>query len=286
MSNRLALIVSDVDGTLVEFGGMAPSERLIAAVAAARAAGVHFALASGRTWEQVCPLSAALHLEGDIAICCQGAQIVQISTYDVRPKNLRLWTMDLEIVKELIRWARDHELRPSVVVEGRYHWQVGDRLPETMNFGADGWAEVADLEAATASGVQKFMAYGAAAQIDQLLGEAKSRFGARTSLFRGGQTLLECTALGADKGTALGWLMARLGLTAAQTAALGDGDNDESLFARAGYRIAVGEHSPTLRALAHRTSEGPAHDGAAKAIEWLLENQSLPQGTLIDASFD
>ena len=286
MYNRLALIASDVDGTLVPLGGLLPSQRLVAAVAAARAAGIHFALVTARTFEQTRPLVQALSLEGDVAICCGGAQIVRIGATDRPPENLHQQAMDPDAVREMIVWARARDLRPSVVIEGRYTWQVGDDLPENMHFGADGWAEVPDIFVAARIGVLKFMAHGEPSRLGELLDAAKPLFAGRVNIFRGAPSLIEATALGADKGAGLRWLLEHLGLESCQTAALGDGENDESLFAQAGYRIAMGEHAPILRPLAHRHGQGPSRDGAAKAIEWLTQSVSLPEGLLIEAHFD
>jgi Cof subfamily protein (haloacid dehalogenase superfamily) len=286
MPHRLVLIASDVDGTLLPLGGLLPSPRLVRAVAAARAAGIHFALVTARTWEQTRPLAQALSLEGDVAICCQGAQIVRIGAADQPPENLRYLAMDPDVVREMIAWARTRDLRPSVVIEGRYTWQAGEALPERMNFGAGGWAEVPDILVVAQAGVLKFMAHGEPARMGELLEVAKPLFAGRATLFRGAPSLIEATALGADKGAGLRWLLEHLGLDSRQTAALGDGENDESLFAQAGYRIAMGEHAPVLRPLAHRHGQGPSRDGAAKAIEWLTQSASLPEGLLIEAHFD
>jgi Cof subfamily protein (haloacid dehalogenase superfamily) len=283
---HLALIASDVDGTLLPLGGLLPSPRLVRAVAAARAAGIHFALSTARTFEQTRPLAQALCLEGDVAICCQGAEIVRVGPIDAPPEVLRYLAMDADLVREMIAWARAHELRPCVVIEGRYTWQVGEDMPEAMNFGDNGWSEVPDLVAAAQAGVLKFMAHGEISRMGELLEPAKTLFAGRANVFRGAPSLIEATAPGADKGAGLCWLLERLGLDARRTAALGDGENDESLFAQAGYRIAMGEHAPVLRPLAHRHGQGPLRDGAAKAIEWLTESTSLPEGLLIEAHFD
>jgi len=74
----------------------------------------------------------------------------------------------------------------------------------------------------------------------------------------------------ADKGPALSWVQRHLGVSAEQTIALGDGEGDEPLLLRAGYRIAVAPCAPALVALAQEVVSDPVLDGAAGALERLL----------------
>jgi 3-deoxy-D-manno-octulosonate 8-phosphate phosphatase (KDO 8-P phosphatase) len=77
-----------------------------------------------------------------------------------------------------------------------------------------------------------------------------------------------------DKRDALAELQAELGVTVAQTAAMGDDLPDLGLFSRAGLRLTVPNAAAEVRAMAHWTSERPAGQGAVReAIEVILRTQ-------------
>lgn len=69
---------------------------------------------------------------------------------------------------------------------------------------------------------------------------------------------------------AVGFLAAldRLGVPAARAAAMGDGENDVSLLAAAGRRVAVANAVPELKALADEVTRGVGGEGVR---EWILE---------------
>ena len=85
---------------------------------------------------------------------------------------------------------------------------------------------------------------------------------------------LEINRLGADKGSALSWLAARLGNPQEQTAALGDNENDRSMLAFAGRSAAPESAEPEIRALAGETFPPCQEGGAAQWIRKLLEEKS------------
>ena len=87
------------------------------------------------------------------------------------------------------------------------------------------------------------------------------------------KTDLEITHRKAEKGDALLFLSARLGINREETMAVGDSDNDLSLLQRAGLAIAMGNASPHIKEAADYITEDNEHDGAAKAVSrFLLED--------------
>ena len=82
-----------------------------------------------------------------------------------------------------------------------------------------------------------------------------------------------------DKGPALSWVQRHLGVSAEQTIALGDGEGDEPLLLRAGYRIAVAPCAQGLVALAQEVVSDPVLDGAAGALERLLAAGRIGRAT-------
>jgi hydroxymethylpyrimidine pyrophosphatase-like HAD family hydrolase len=70
-----------------------------------------------------------------------------------------------------------------------------------------------------------------------------------------------------DKGAALRFVAARLGVAMEDTFAIGDSWNDAPLLAAAGFAVAMGSAPPELRAIADACVADVAHDGVAEALE-------------------
>jgi hypothetical protein len=86
----------------------------------------------------------------------------------------------------------------------------------------------------------------------------------------GGLRLLEATAMGVSKGTALARLAGRLGIAAADVAAFGDMVNDLPMLALAGRSYAMANGHPDVLAAADQVIPGNDDDGVATVIERLF----------------
>ena len=82
---------------------------------------------------------------------------------------------------------------------------------------------------------------------------------------------LELTARDVDKARGLAAACAALDLSPAQLAAIGDAENDIAMLRMAGVAIAMGNATPAVIAAADRVTGTNARDGAAAAIDALLE---------------
>ena len=80
----------------------------------------------------------------------------------------------------------------------------------------------------------------------------------------------EVVAEGVDKGAALAWLAERLGVSKAETAAVGDSDNDVTMLRWAGLSAAMGDAPNHVRASAKFLTADCDHDGLAQAVDMLL----------------
>ena len=77
---------------------------------------------------------------------------------------------------------------------------------------------------------------------------------------------------GAGKAAGVGRLLERLGISWAETAAFGDGENDAELLEAAGFAVAMEGGAQSLLPLADAVAPAAALDGAAAAVrEYLLE---------------
>jgi hydroxymethylpyrimidine pyrophosphatase-like HAD family hydrolase len=78
---------------------------------------------------------------------------------------------------------------------------------------------------------------------------------------------INITAAGISKGTAVAALLSHLGLKKAEVVAMGDADNDLSLFAAAGFKVAMANASPHLIGQADYVTAGVEQNGVSQAIQ-------------------
>lgn len=86
-----------------------------------------------------------------------------------------------------------------------------------------------------------------------------------------GQNLVDISMKNINKGFGLAHTAKALGIPLKNTVAFGDGDNDFSMLERAGRRIAMLEHSPSLDILSPELADSVENDGAAKKIMEILQ---------------
>lgn len=89
-------------------------------------------------------------------------------------------------------------------------------------------------------------------------------------LVDGGFANLEFTAQGVNKATGLRFLTKHLGLTMAQTMAIGDSENDAEMLKAAGLGVAMGNAYAQVKALADALTDDNESEGVAKAIRKYL----------------
>lgn len=110
-----------------------------------------------------------------------------------------------------------------------------------------------------------FLAPSSRERIRQILEGYPSLQAAYTKIY------VEVFSKKASKGKALADLQDILGISQEETACIGDGENDLSLFEVSGLRMAVGNAVPELKEHADIVLPGNQKDGAAIGIEKILQ---------------
>ena len=105
---------------------------------------------------------------------------------------------------------------------------------------------------------------------------AKERFGDRLQITRSQPTLLELNNPGATKGSALDFLVKRLGLTSANCIAMGDATIDLPMIEYAGLGVAMGNADEATKSCADIICPTNDEDGVAVIIEEYILNDERP----------
>ncbi|MEA1833602.1 Cof-type HAD-IIB family hydrolase [Methylobacterium durans] len=259
--NDIALVISDVDGTLVT-----SDKRLTpAAIAAVRRlgeAGIGFTIASSRPPVGLRSLVEALALRLPMG-AFNGASIVRpdLSTLHetlipeeaAREAAARLDAagLDLWVFARGAWFLRDPDApytdleRRTIQAEPRVADDLGPLL----------------ACASKIVGVSPDAAHLAACE-----GEVAAALGSRANVHRSQAYYLDVTPPGLDKGCFVDWMADHLGIPAARIATLGDAGNDAAMFARGGLSIAMGNAEDGLKARADTVTAANDADGFALAV--------------------
>jgi Cof subfamily protein (haloacid dehalogenase superfamily) len=261
-------IVLDVDGTLLD-----PAHRIapatVAAVRRARSAGLHVLLASGRSARAMVDVVAELELDDGPTIAFNGALTFRLEDGAIHPLAETPMARDAAI--EALALARERGIEVGWFT--RDGWRVSALGP---GIGEEAWltGEPPLLEPGLPDGAPapfKLMCIAADRDGTPALHALRERLPPGVSGQFSHPRYLELIAPGVDKASALDAACAALGLAPAQFAALGDQENDIAMLRAAGIGIAMGNAEPAVIAAADRVTDTNARDGAARAIDALLD---------------
>lgn len=271
----MQLVASDLDGTIVSRDGTI-SERTLTVLKNCEKAGVHVVFVTGRPPRWMAPIVEATGHRG-LALCGNGAVVVDLGTSEV----VRSSALPAEVVRSVTATLRTRLPGAAFALETldgyrrepdflpRHHsaWEVPtgtlDELLETEPVVIKMLVRQAGEHAGTLTA-------------DQMLVIAREALPGVVEVVHSdpeGQ-MLEISAPGVTKATALAWLAERLGVPREEVVAFGDMPNDVPMltWAGAGYAMSGG-HQDALAAAANTAP--PLHeDGVAQVLERLLAEQA------------
>ncbi|HST66329.1 MAG TPA: Cof-type HAD-IIB family hydrolase [Mycobacteriales bacterium] len=260
----IRLAATDLDGTLLRSDGTV-SRRTCAALRSAEAAGIAVALVTGRPPRWMAPVARATGHTG-VAICANGALLYDLHTEQVVGSDL----IDIPVAQATVAALRASvpglsfaaEFAPGFGHEASYRhgWDLGEVE-----------VRVAEAEELLDQPVVKLLARHPTMDRDELLTVARDLLGADVTVTSSSTTeaLLEISAPGVTKATALAGLAARQGIAAAEVVAFGDMPNDLPMLAWAGRAVAVANAHPDVLALADEVTASNDDDGVALVLERL-----------------
>jgi Cof subfamily protein (haloacid dehalogenase superfamily) len=269
---KISLVLADVDGTLVTAEKVLTS-RAGAAVEALRAAGIGFAITSGRPPRGMAMLTGPLALRTPIAGFNGGIF--------VKP--------DMTIMEEHVLAADVAERALEVILHhGMDAWVYSGqdwlvRNPDAPHVAREQWTVkfdptvVASFKDVLSNAVK---IVGVSDDLDLVARcekDAQDVLGTGASAARSQSYYLDVTHPDANKGTVVTTLSKLLSVPAGEIATMGDMPNDVLMFRKSGLGIAMGNASPDVQAQADVVTASYDDEGFAKAIEqFVLHGVPLP----------
>ena len=271
--NDIRLICLDMDGTLLDDDHATVPPRNLRALRAAADRGVHIAIASGRAWSLLQGVHAQLQVTR-YAVLSNGAAVLDVPSGQWLYHNCMAETACQTAVRLLLEWGLPFEVycqgenyiqrdRTEQVVASALSPQFGQVLRTCSHFPED-------LPAALlGKPVEKIHIFHVPDQRRQELMDRVTAQGplAFASSFAGN---LELTAPGANKGSAVRALCARLGISARQVMAFGDAGNDLELLSWAEWSFAMANGSDEAKAAARYQTGTNREGGVGMAVEQYL----------------
>jgi Cof subfamily protein (haloacid dehalogenase superfamily) len=262
---KISLVVADVDGTLVtEEKVLTPRAR--EAVRALRAAGIAFAITSGRPPRGMAMLIEPLGLDTPIAGFNGGVFVGP--DMSVIEEHVLAAAVARRAMELILRHGMD------VWVYSGQDWLVRDpKAPHvareqcTVKFAP---TVVAEFGPALARASKIVGVSDDHALVGRCEKDAHEALGATASAARSQPYYLDVTHPAANKGTVIATLSRLLSIPAGEIATIGDMPNDVLMFSRSALSIAMGNASAEVQAQADFVTDSRDDEGFAKAMERLV----------------
>lgn len=261
-ASKISLVLADVDGTLVTKDKVL-TPRAAAAVKALQAAGIGFAITSGRPPRGMAMLIEPLALRTPVAGFNGGIFVkpdMTIMEEHVLAADVAKRALDVILRSGMDAWVysgKDWLVRDvNAPHAAREQWTVKFAPTAVKNFD-----DVLD-SAVKIVGISDDLDLVARCEKD-----AQDALGAKASAARSQPYYLDVTHPDANKGTVVRRLSKLLSIPTNEIATLGDMPNDVLMFRNSGLSIAMGNASTEVQAQANRVTDSYADDGFAKAIE-------------------
>ena len=282
MARDIALLLADVDGTLVD-SQKRLTDRAKAAIAKLSAVKIKFAITSGRPPRGMRMIANQVELSAPIA-AFNGGMLVDQKTFAV----LLSQNLKEDVAEQVI--DRIEKLGLDVWVYAGTEWYLRDpnaphreKEEKTVQFPP---TVVKDFRQALAQGVVKVVGVGddydlvatAERAVKQEFEEhvlTKNTVTSRdvhpsVSAARSQPYYLDVTHPNANKGAVVRLLSERLQIPKEKIATIGDMPNDVLMFKESGFSIAMGQASDEVKHSASAVTSGMDEEGFARAVEEII----------------
>ena len=264
---RIALVVSDVDGTLVTKDKIL-TDKAKDAVRRLRDAGIGFTIVSSR------PTIGMHFLIEPLALTLPFGSFNGSSIVDPALKPIEQHVIPAATAQRSIDVL--NEFGVDIWLFTNEQWLTrnpdGEYVPHEKRAIKHDPVIVKDF-APYLSGACKIVgASSDAALLQRCEAAMKAAVGAEATAVRSQSYYLDVTPPGHDKGTFVEAMARRLGISTDAVATIGDMQNDLAMFAKSGLSIAMGNATDDVKKMATRVTTSNEEEGFAGAIEMILKN--------------
>lgn len=257
------MVATDLDGTIVRSDGTV-SARTRAALGTAEAAGAVIVIVTGRPPRWLADIAEQTGHHG-LAICANGALLFDLATETV----IGAHPLQAGTLRHLVEVLRD--AIPGIAfaverVDDGFHHEPGYH----PRWDSDQRAVTTEIDALLAAPASKLLARHSSYDADDLLAVARSAVGdetVATLTHSSADGLLEISAAGVSKASALAEYAAEHRIGAAEVLAFGDMPNDLPMLEWAGHSVAVATAHPEVLAAADEVTASNDDDGVAQVLE-------------------
>ena len=263
---RIALVVSDVDGTLLTKDKVL-TDGAKAAVQKLHDAGIGFTIVSSRPTVGMGFLIEPLSITLPIG-AFNGSSIVDSKLRPIEqhliPPAVAQRSLDVLNAFGVDIWLFTNDTWYTRNRDGEYvpHEKLGIKADPTI---------VTDFTPHLTEACKIVGASSDFALLQRCEAAMKEAVGRDATAVRSQNYYLDVTPPGHDKGTFVAAMSKRLGISTDAIATVGDMENDLPMFAKSGISFAMGNAADNIKQHATHVTHSNEHDGFAAAIETVLQ---------------
>jgi Cof subfamily protein (haloacid dehalogenase superfamily) len=268
--SRIALIATDLDGTLLRSDGTI-SARSRSAIAAAHEAGLQIAFVTARPPRVMRHFAEHVGLSG-MAVCSNGAILYDLA----RDEFISHERLEMTVARELIDLLRAQSPAIVFATEHGHSLAYEPDFPQFFDEPDDpSGPRIDHAHRLCQDELTKLLVHHPDHGPDSLIELVSAHVGSRAYVNHSGGAFVEIGAPGVSKASGLARLCVQLGVAADQVIAFGDMPNDLPMLKFAGRGVAVANAHADVLAAADEVTASNDEDGVAKAIEALLASASF-----------
>lgn len=261
----IRLVASDLDGTL--FGtDHVPAVRTVDAVNALIDVGVVVAAVTGRSWFGGAERATSTGARLDWFVGSNGGHRLNLHTDELEERLV----FETSQVSELITTLDGNLDDIGFGTEHHEGFWFSERFMEQFPVSVDGGPRKVTVVERTDHDIGKMFVSHAEIHTTDLVEAVRPFVPDTMHVTTSGINFVEITPAGADKGSALARLCAKLDIDRTEVIAFGDNHNDLTMLEWAGRGVAMGNAEPEVKSIANETTLTNSEFGVAVVLEELL----------------